>query len=136
MKVMVDTNVIISAVLFPGSIPAQAFEKVLKDHRLVLCSQIIEELLAIFEKKFSNKLAGLKLFIANLSYEMVDTPTNIARDDYPDIRDEADLPILAAAINANVNVFISGDKDFLSIQDGENRSALTILSPKEFVEKF
>ena len=135
MRIMVDTNVIISAILFPDSIPSAAIIKVLKQHRLVLCSQIEDELFAIFEKKFGNKLPDLRLFIDKLSYELVSTPSDIDRNDYPVIRDEADLPILAAALNAKVDLLLSGDNDFLALQN-ESLSSLTILSPKEYVENY
>ncbi len=54
MRIMVDTNVIISAILFPESLPAKVVEKVMIEHHLVLCSHIIDELHRVFEEKFNN----------------------------------------------------------------------------------
>ena len=54
MRIMVNTNVIISAILFPKSLPAKAVEKVMVEHRLVLCSHTIDELHRVFEEKFNN----------------------------------------------------------------------------------
>ncbi len=50
-----------------------------------------------------------------LDFEMVFTPTEIYPDIYPKIRDKKDYPILASAILADVDVFITGDKDFSAV---------------------
>ena len=44
MRIMVDTNVLISAVLSPDSSPAELINTILLKYRLVLCDQIEEEL--------------------------------------------------------------------------------------------
>ncbi len=41
MKIMPDTNVIISAILIPNSIPAKVLEDIAYNHTPVLCSHII-----------------------------------------------------------------------------------------------
>ncbi len=50
----------------------------------------------------------------------------------PDIRDDKDKPILASAIIENVDVLISGDKDFNDIEIDRPE----ILTPSEFLEKY
>ena len=47
---------------------------------------------------------------------MVHTPRDIAFVGYPSVRDQKDSPILATAIMEDVNVFITGDKDFLVLE--------------------
>lgn len=56
---------------------------------------------------------------------MVYTPKTISMEDFPDIRDTKDLPILATAILENVDVFITGDKDFL-VLDVDTPDIVTI----------
>lgn len=53
------------------------------------------------------------------------TPTEIDKDIYPKIRDKKDYPILASAIIADVDVFITGDKDFGGL-DLERPEIMTI----------
>ena len=43
-RVLVDTNVVISALLFPTSVPAQALSLVLDRHVLVLTQWVLDEL--------------------------------------------------------------------------------------------
>jgi len=65
------------------------------------------------ERKFPEKKDALEKFLKNLSYEISYTPTNIDENIYPKIRDKKDYPILASAIIADVDVFITNDKDFI-----------------------
>ena len=132
MRIMIDTNVIISAILFPKSLPDRAVEKVLMEHHLILCSHIIDELHIVFEKKFNNKLLQLKKFLSELSFELVHTPLKIEYKNYPEIRDKADLPILVSAIIEDVDIIITGDKDFFNL----NIAKPDIMEPKEFLEQY
>ena len=43
MRVMIDTNVILSALMFPNSKPAQALMLVAEKHYMVLCDHIVNE---------------------------------------------------------------------------------------------
>jgi predicted nucleic acid-binding protein len=49
----------------------------------------------------------------------------------PDIRDEKDKPVLAAAIIADVDIIVSGDYDFSAI----NIERPEILSPAQLLER-
>ena len=131
MRIMVDTNVLISAILSPGSSPAESINTILMKYRLVLCDQIEEELLDVFKRKFPDKVEDMEEFLTYLSYESVYTPQKIDRKQYPEIRDEKDLPILVSAITADVDYFINGDKDFLVL----NLERPEIISVREFLDQ-
>lgn len=51
---------------------------------------------------------------------------------FPSVGDEKDSPILATALLENVDVFITGDKDFLVL----DIEIPDILSMAEFLEKY
>ena len=115
MRVLIDTNVLISAALNPSGIPAQAYIKAASypNHGLI-CEQNVDEMKRIFNKKFPAKLAALDKFlsIALLTLELVPVP--IEENTSEDLlRDVNDRPILRAAIKAQVDVLLTGDKDFL-----------------------
>ena len=65
MRIMIDTNVIISAILFPKSLPDRAVEKVLMEHHLILCSHIIDELHIVLRKSLIISYCNLKSFYLN-----------------------------------------------------------------------
>lgn len=70
--------------------------------------------------------------LSKLNFEMVFTPNDVDPSGYPPIRDKGDYPILASAIIADVDVFITGDKDFLTL-DVESPEILTI---SQFAAKY
>jgi transposase InsO family protein len=51
MKVMADTNIIISALLFPASLPAKVLLHIASNHDLVLCDHIVAEVRDTISRK-------------------------------------------------------------------------------------
>ncbi len=130
MRVMVDTNIIVSAALFPKSGLAQLFEILASKHMLVICSHVVEELQIIFKKKFPEMTDAFEEFLVKLTYEYFYTPQHIEISKYPSIRDKEDLPILVFSILADVDVLITGDKDFSEVEIDKPK----ILTPREFMD--
>ena len=115
MKIMVDTNVIISAALFPNGTAAKAFMKaMMPPYEPIVCDYIVDELHRKFREKFPDKLTETEAFLFQaLSFiEVVQTPEN-AVDAERKVRDPKDRPILRAALDAHADLFLTGDKDFL-----------------------
>lgn len=131
MRVLIDTNVLISAALNASGTPYRAYVKAASypNHGLI-CEQNVDELRRIFNKKFPHKLAALDKFlsIALLTLELVPTPTEESVAE-AQIRDLNDRPILRAAIKAKADVLLTGDKDFL--ESGIKNPA--IMTPAEFL---
>lgn len=131
MKVFIDTNVLISAALFPNSVTGKAFIKAVSHpNHAIVCEENIVELKRIFNKKFPNKVAILDTFLSlsMLTVEVVSVPNNEIEDEKL-IRDEKDRPIFRAAVANGSDVFLSGDKDFLESGISDPR----IISPGDFI---
>lgn len=112
MKVFVDTNVIISAMLFPSGKVARVFSHLLEKHTVVISSYTKEECKEVFERKFPEKLKQLEIFFDGINFEEFATPNKIDENKYPKIRDVKDLPVLASAILSDSDILLTGDKDF------------------------
>ena len=115
MKIMLDTNIIISAALFPNGRAAQAFYKALQPpYQPLVCDYVVDELHRKFREKFPDRLTELEAFLFNaLQFiKQVSTPEEAITAEYS-IRDAKDRPILRAALNAHAELFLTGDKDFL-----------------------
>ena len=131
MRVLIDTNVLISAALSADGVPYQAYVKAASypNHGLI-CEQNVAEMKRIFNKKFPKRLAALDKFlsIALLTLELVPIPTdeNISESQ---IRDADDRPILRAAIEAKADILLTGDKDFL--ESGLKNPI--VITPAEFL---
>jgi putative PIN family toxin of toxin-antitoxin system len=132
MRVMLDTNLLISAGIFAGKHTTDLALRIADGYNIVLSSRIIKELHTVMALKFPEKKPALERFLKRLSYETAYTPTEIDMDIYPKIRDKRDYPILASAFIADVDVFITGDKDF-GVLDLDRPEIMTI---GEFEKKY
>ena len=132
MRVLIDTNVLISAALSASGTPFRAYVKAVSypNHGLI-CEQNVNEMKRIFSKKFPNRLASLDKFlsIALMTLELVPIPTDEHNSEVQ-IRDINDRPILRAAIKAKADVLLTGDKDFL--ESGLENPM--IITPAEFLK--
>jgi putative PIN family toxin of toxin-antitoxin system len=131
MRVMIDTNVLLSVLLFPGQRMNALIEKITTEHQLVLSSYVVDELLNVTRRKFKNKVEAVDLLLSQLPYELVYTPKQ-PKPGLFEIRDEKDYPVLYSAITEDVDVFITGDRDF----DGMGLEKPEIISPAGFLEKY
>jgi len=114
-RIMLDTNVLFSAIYKFDGTPFNAFAKASEmPYRIVLCDQIIDELRRNFNRKFPAKIPVLERFLALAQYDLITlTLEDEAVDEEKNIRDVSDRPILRAALKAQVDIFVTGDKDFL-----------------------
>lgn len=131
MKVLIDTNVLISAVLFPNSTPYLAFVKAVSSpNHGFICEQNIDELRRIFNRKFPSHVQALESFLAVsfLTLEVIPMPVESASSE-SQIRDPKDRPILRAAIASDVDIILTGDKDFLEA----NLHKPIAMTPKDFL---
>jgi len=128
---MIDTNVLISALLFPSQQMNKLIYIITTEHQLVLSSYVVDELLNVTRRKFESKIEAVDLLLSQLPYELVYTPKQPKQGLF-EIRDEKDYPVLYSAIIEGVDVFITGDKDF----DGVDLEKPEIVSPAGFLEKY
>ena len=116
MRAFVDTNIVISAMLFPNGKVAKVFSHLLEKHTVIISSYIKEECKEVFQKKFPLKKEQLNIFFDGISFEEFKTPEKIDEKRYPKIRDIKDLPVLVSAILSDSDILITGDKDFEDIK--------------------
>ena len=128
---MVDTNILFSAIIFPKGQAAKAFTLCLLNHELVISTYVINELKQVIKKKKPEKLSAIDDFFEKLSFELAYTSDNIETELFS-IRDPKDYPVLYTAIIENVDILISGDKDFKDTDVTHPE----ILTPQEFLEKY
>ncbi|MDR2615117.1 MAG: putative toxin-antitoxin system toxin component, PIN family [Oscillospiraceae bacterium] len=115
MRCLIDTNILISASRSREGNPYHAFLKAVTiPNQGVVSDQNLDELRRVYNRKFPDKLDLLQAFLAFALpvLEIVRTP-ELDLEVEMKIRDISDRPILRAAIAANVDVIITGDKDFL-----------------------
>jgi putative PIN family toxin of toxin-antitoxin system len=128
MKVLLDTNVLASARATRG-LCADVFREVLVRHERVTCEIVLHELRDVLVRKF-----GVPKDIAAELEQMIREEAILAMqraDVAAQIKDKDDLPILAAALAAKADVFVTGDKELIKLR---TLAGLPILSPRGFWE--
>ena len=132
MRVLIDTNVLISAALNADGVPFQAYKKASSyPNKGLICEQNVDEMKRIFNKKFPTKLSALDKFLsmALLTLELIPVAELEAQEE-SQIRDVNDRPILRAAIWAMADILLTGDRDFL--EAGLNKPQ--IMTPAVFLD--
>lgn len=129
LKVVLDTNVLISALIYGGK-PEQIYNLVLEKQIIAITSNIlIAELLETLIKKFNfeqRRIEQLERIIKK--HFIVVHPKEIIKV----VRDEDDNRALEAAKEGNCGVIATGDRDLLDLGNFED---IEILTPEEFLAK-
>lgn len=126
-KVVLDTNILISALVYGGK-PEQVYNLALeKQITAVTSGSLTAELEEILIKKFSfeQKRIGQLSRIIKKHFLVVYPKTAINV-----IKDEPDNRVLEAAMEGNCDYIVTGDKDLLSLKRYKN---VLILKPDDFL---
>ena len=129
MKVVVDTNVLISALVFPGGVPEQVYRLAIEGRiTLVTSPPLLAELGRVLTEKFGWQDVYVRAALAQIVRigEIVEPVerVSIIEDDPDDDR------VLEAAQTAGAGVVVSGDRHLLSRGRWEE---IAILGPAEFL---
>lgn len=129
MKVVFDTNVLVSALAFPGGRAEEALRRIIEEQDVLVVSKpILDELLGVLARKFSRdaeELAHAAVFLTSLA-EMA-TPTRRLRA----LEDEADNRILECAVAGRADAIVTGDRAILKL--GQFRR-IRLLSLREYLD--
>jgi len=111
LKVVFDTNILVSALVFPEGSAELALQRVI-EHRdtLVISRAIIRELLAVLARKFARdaeELAHLAVFLEELG-QIVETERNVTV-----LADQPDNRILECAVAGRAELIVTGDRAML-----------------------
>ena len=131
MKLVIDTNVLISAVFFGGK-PRKVVESVIRGNVKACASgEIIEEYEEVLEEMISRKQGVLRkdLFQFLMKRIEITQPVSEVRV----CRDPDDDKFISCAMDAGALYIVSGDKDLLDIGKYEG---VTIITAAEFCKRF
>lgn len=131
MRIVVDTNVLISGVFF-GGFPRKILSEVVKN-KLTACAttEIVDEYEEIVQEMIERKQGHINRNLLSpliKAMEIIEPITQVKMS-----RDPDDDKFLGCAKDAHALYIVSGDKDLLVLEQFEN---IQIVTAKEFCEKY
>lgn len=126
-----DTNVLVSALLFDQSTPAQAFFAALHAGEIIVSADVVAELNGVLSReKFRRYVAEeeRERFLRSLLREagLIEIEQKIRA-----CRDPKDDKFLELAVNGDADCVVSGDEDLLSLDPFRG---IPILTPDKFLD--
>lgn len=130
MRVVSDTNVVVSAVLTDGSVPRQAFDKALAEGTVLISAPVLLELAEVLGRERLNKYLleedRMRFLVALLKEtELVEITETVSER-----RDAKDNKFLELAVSGEANYIVSRDQDLLVL--GPFRG-IPVLTPAQFL---
>ena len=126
MRVVFDTNILVSALVFPGGQGDAALRRIIDGtDQLVLSKAILDELLEVLARKFARdaeELAHVAVFISGLA--TVVAPRRKLRV----VKDDPDNRILECAVTGRAQAIITGDKALLALEAFQEIPVVTLAS--------
>ena len=131
-RVVIDTNVLVSRLLLPDSIPAQAVRKVRREGRLLVSEATMYELADVLSRRKLDRYISLenrKQFIRELRRvtELVPIIQRVRECRNPD-----DDKFLELAWNGRADLIITGDADLLALHPWRE---IAMLAPAEYLKR-
>jgi putative PIN family toxin of toxin-antitoxin system len=115
VKVVFDTNILVSAVVFPGGRAEAALLRIIEEHdQLLLSKPILDELLGVLARKFSRdaeELARTAVLLSELAL------TVRPRQKLRVVKDDPDNRVLECALAGRAEAIVTGDKDLLELRE-------------------
>jgi len=129
-RLVIDTNVFVSAVMFPDSVPRQAVNKAIEHDTVLHSDSTMHELTEVLSRSKFDRYIRVQervLFLAQLAGVAEFVPAiQLVRE----CRDPKDDKFLEVALNGRADLIITGDEDLLEMNPWRG---IAIVSPKEYL---
>jgi putative PIN family toxin of toxin-antitoxin system len=133
LRFVIDTKILVSAVLIKSSVPDVAFKKAKNLGIMLFSEATFQEIQEILNRSKFDKYISLNIrtqFLAKLKLESEEVEiVQIIKE----CRDPKDDKFLEVAINGNATHIITGDKDLLELHSFRG---VDILTATQFLEIF
>jgi len=131
LKVVFDTNILVSALVFPGGRGEAALQRIVEEKdQLLLSKPILDELLGILGRKFARDAEALShaaVFLTELSLPVKPRQRLRVEKDDPDNR------ILECAVAGDAAIIVTGDKALLALREYKGVRVITL---REYLDNY
>lgn len=129
-RIVVDTGVVVSAVLLPHSVPRQAFDAAAGRGRLLVSDATVDELEVVLRRPKFDKYVREEKRLEFLEALVRDAELVAIIDEVEECRDPSDDKFLALALSGKATHVVSGDADLLALHPFRG---IAIVTPQQFL---
>jgi uncharacterized protein len=131
LRVVVDTNALVSRLLVAGSVPSQAVRKAVDEGQLLVSEDTMEELARVLSRRKFDRYVSIEdrvefVRVVSRVAEMVPIVHRIHA-----CRDARDDKFLEVAVNGSARLIVTGDADLLALNPFRE---IAILSPADYLK--
>jgi len=131
-RVVLDTSALVSRLLLPGSVPAQAVGRAARDARLLVSRATLTELAEVLSRPKFDRYATIsdrQQFLRLLCgiAEMIPVIRRVRA-----CRDPRDDMFLEVALNGDASAIVTGDRDLLALDPFRG---IPILTPAQYLAR-
>jgi putative PIN family toxin of toxin-antitoxin system len=132
LRVVIDTGVVVSAVLLPHSMPRTAVDRVLEAGKLLISTATVEELADVLRRPCFDSYVAQEKRLEFLAALVRDAELVEVRDVDSDCRDPSDNKSLELAVSGRAAWVITGDQDLLVLNP---LRGILVVTPKTFLDR-
>jgi putative PIN family toxin of toxin-antitoxin system len=130
VRIVADTNLLVSRLLLPQSLPAMAVRKAVEEAQLLVSDATLEELAEVLSRPKFDPYVTLEerqqfIRVLNRIAERV-----IVTSPVQACRDPRDDKFLEVALNGDADLIVTGDRDLLALHPYRG---VDILAPREYI---
>jgi uncharacterized protein len=131
LRTVIDTGVVVSAVLLPDSVPRQAFDMAVSQGRLLVSVETVAELDEVLRRRKFDKYVSESHRLEFLGALLQVADVIDVVDVVVDCRDPKDNMFLELALSGKGSHIVTGDSDLLVLHPFRG---ISIVSPQSFLE--
>lgn len=131
LRVVLDTNVLVSGLAYPGSVPGRivsAWRQGALD--VALSHYILDEMVRVLPRLSRITLTASEIRDLADSFMFLADIVEPSGEEDADLRDSADQPVLHTLLAARAHYLVTGDKDLLALAE-----RYPIVTPAAFWER-
>lgn len=131
MRLPIDTNVLVGALLFRNSWSAQAFRRATSRHIILMSEPLWLEVTEVFQRPKFRKYFSEQEGQQFLDYVAFKAEWVLTRTQIRVCRDPKDNMILELAVSGKADCIVTGDQDLLALDPFQG---IRIVTPQAFLE--
>ncbi|KKD38441.1 putative toxin-antitoxin system toxin component, PIN family [Limnoraphis robusta] len=131
LRVVIDTNILVSSILIQSSLPDIAFKAARKNGIILLSDVTSQELQEVLTRSKFDQYISLDIRYQFLTKIKLESEQIFISELIKECRDPKDNKFLEVAVNGNATYIITGDKDLLELHPFRG---ISILTPRQFLE--